>query len=248
MENFAPASLELCLSKSPTIEEILTIESDRAEGKFFLAHGWTQQRVKSLTADGKLIVVHLEDGKSRRMWPESVVQQLWKVDSAWKPEKFATKDTQLVGTAGVYYVLAQLAFRGFHAAATHGNAPHLDILVSSPDGAATLAIQVKTTAWALRTRGRGGDKAPFELQFPLGHKAANIKSEGMFFAFVELKNFADGGMPDVYIVPSVFVYNRCNEWASNAKMVRFHVKIADMKPFKNGWHLLIEALMSNSAA
>ena len=245
MENSKSESLELRLSESPTIAEILAIEKSRAEGEFFLVHGPTQLRVTSLVANGKRIVVHFEGGESLGMQPASVRSQIWKVDLTWQPEILATKNPQLVGTAGVYYVMAQLAFRGFHAAATHGNAPHIDILVSSPDGGATLAIQVKTTEWAVRTRGRGGDKKPHTLDFALGHKAAAKNRVNLFFAFVDLKNFGGDGKPEVYIIPSNIVYEHCKEWANNVKMVRFQPTIAELEPFKNGWLLLTQALISH---
>jgi hypothetical protein len=64
----------------------------------------------------------------------------------------------LIGTAGVYHVASQLAQQGFHAAVTFGNAPSVDILVASPNGSSTISLQVKTSHWALRTRGRGSKK------------------------------------------------------------------------------------------
>ena len=51
-------------------------------------------------------------------------------------------------TAGVYFVAAQLAAKGFHAAPIFGNAPSVDILVGMSDGAAALSLQVKTTMFA----------------------------------------------------------------------------------------------------
>jgi len=70
------------------------------------------------------------------------------------------RPAMLTGTAGVYYVAYQLAARGFHAAATYGNAPSVDLLVGLLDGAASLSLQVKASDWALRTRGRGKNKRP----------------------------------------------------------------------------------------
>jgi hypothetical protein len=52
-------------------------------------------------------------------------------------------NSQLLGTGDTYYVMAQLALRGFHASCTFGNAPYVDVLVSTPDGHTTLSIQVK---------------------------------------------------------------------------------------------------------
>ena len=93
----------------------------------------------------------------------------------------------LTGTAGVYFVASQLAARGFHAAPTFGNAPAVDILVSRADGSASLSIQVKTTGWALRTRGRGKNKQPHHYEWDIGEKSAKRNSPDLFFAFVDLK-------------------------------------------------------------
>jgi hypothetical protein len=86
------------------------------------------------------------------------------------------------GTAGVYYVMYRLAAQGYHASCTIGNAPYLDILVSSENGEHNLAIQVKTTEHAMRHRGKGDLRKPHELQFPLGHKAARLNSLKVIYA------------------------------------------------------------------
>ncbi len=106
----------------------------------------------------------------------------------------------LVGTAGVYFVASRLAAKGFHAAPTFGNAPHVDILVGLPDGEATASIQVKTTWRALRTRGRGKDKQPHHYEWDVGERYAKLSRPGLFFAFVDLKG-AGTKLPDVFIVP-----------------------------------------------
>ena len=87
----------------------------------------------------------------------------------------------LIGTAGVYHVASQLAQQGFHAAVTFGNAPSVDILVGQPEGAATLSLQVKTSHWALRTRGRGQNKQPHHYEWDVGQKSANLNQPDLFF-------------------------------------------------------------------
>jgi hypothetical protein len=245
MEIFPAILLAEWLGKVPSMSEIVELENARLAGEFRLAHGPKQQEIISLTIDGKRALALLANGETLPLTPSRLCDELWRVDESWEPQTLGPKDSQMVGTAGVYYVMSQLAFRGFHAAATHGNAPYLDILVASPDGATALSLQVKTTAWAERTRGRGGARVPYELQWPLGHKAARHQSDNLFFAFVDLKDFGGAGKPDVYIVPSRFVRTYCAEWVDTVKMVRFHVPIATMKPFKEGWHLLTEALAAN---
>ena len=145
-------------------------------------------------------------------------------------------DPQLLGTGGTYYVMSQLALQGFHASCTFGNAPYVDVLVSAADGRQTLAIQVKTAFKA--TRGR----VPYELQWPLGRRAAKIDHPNFFFALVDLKELAATAIPDVYIVPSAFVSSYCAPWVDEVKWVRLHIAYDAMQPFKNNWDSLHHAL------
>ena len=147
--------------------------------------------------------------------------------------------SRLTGTAGEHYVAFKLSCLGFIAAMTRDGSPTVDILVSNLYGNKTLAIQVKTTDWATRTRGRGKSKKPYELQFPLGYNSANRKDDDFFFTFVDLNGLDwDEKEPDVYIVPSNFVYEYCKSWIDKVKMVRLHIEIDKMEQFKNNWELL----------
>jgi hypothetical protein len=138
------------------------------------------------------------------------------------------------GTAGVYYVMYQLAARGFHASGTMGNAPYLDILVSSEEGDRSLAIQVKTTEHALRHRGRGDQRKPHHLEFPLGYKAAKLNRPGVLFAFVDLAVWSDK-QPVVYLVPSPKVHEFCAGWVDSVPMVRFHPAVEWMVQYREAW-------------
>jgi hypothetical protein len=106
----------------------------------------------------------------------------------------------MTGMSGVHYVASTLLFREIHAAITTGNAPNVDVLAGLKKGTATVGIQVKTARDALRHRGRGKDKKPYEYQFPLGEKYAKSLISGLWFAFVDLKKFE--ALPDVYILKS----------------------------------------------
>ena len=112
----------------------------------------------------------------------------------------------LIGTAGVYHVASQLASRGLHAAVTFGNAPSVDILVGQLQGASTLSLQVKTSHWALRNRGRGQNKQPHHYEWDVGIKSAGLSHPDLFFAFVDLK-LGKGELPEVFIVPSRRVFD-----------------------------------------
>src|SRR5689334_8212230 len=106
--------------------------------------------------------------------------------------------SNLTAAAGEHYVAYKLSCMGFIAALPRGGSMGIDILVSNSDGSRTLAIQVKTTNWAMRTRGRGQNKAPYELQFPLGYKSAKINNPNLIFAFVDLHGLQGATQPDVY--------------------------------------------------
>jgi len=113
-----------------------------------------------------------------------------------------------IGTAGVYHVMSELSLLGYHAAATHGNAPDFDILVCNSDGEKSVAIQVKSTRWAARKKGT-------ELDFPLGYKAAKyLNRETLFFAFVDFDviNPDHRKKPDIYLIPSSRVHQFCESW------------------------------------
>jgi hypothetical protein len=155
----------------------------------------------------------------------------------------------LVGTAGVYFVASQLAAKGFHAAPTFGNAPSVDILVGLPDGAATLSIQVKTSMNAIRYRGRGGKREKHHYEWDLGTKSARLNRLGLFFAFVDLKKM-DKDMPDVFIVPSSFIYDKFERYLEKKPTrPRWHPRIEEVEPFKNDWNSLrryLEVASSNN--
>ena len=152
----------------------------------------------------------------------------------------------LVGTAGVYFVASRLAAKGFHAAPTFGNAPHVDILVGLPDGEATASIQVKTTWRALRTRGRGKDKQPHHYEWDVGERSARLNQPGLFFAFVDLKG-AGTELPDVFIVPSEVIYKQFERALETKKlaMVRWHPRCEMANEYKNRWDLLESHLKGN---
>lgn len=150
--------------------------------------------------------------------------------------------SQLLGTGGTYYVMAQLALRGFHASCTFGNAPYVDVLVSAPDGHTTLSVQVKTALRATRYRGRGENRRAYELQWPIGYKAATTSNDNLFFAFVDLFGLEADTVPDVYVVPSEFVKSYCAPWVEEVKWVRLHIPHEQFQCFRNNWEDLSEAL------
>jgi len=150
----------------------------------------------------------------------------------------------LTGTAGVYFVASWLAAKGFHAAPTFGNAPSVDILVGDPNGAATLSLQVKTSRWALRTRGRGTNKYPDHYEWDIGERSAKLRQPDLFFALVDLKG-VKADLPDVFIIPSDIIckaFDRPYFKSGGKRRWRYHPKVDSISQFKNNWKILEDYL------
>lgn len=158
------------------------------------------------------------------------------------PEERSRGRANLTGAAGEHYVAYKLSCLGFIAALPRGGSMGVDILVSNADGSRTIAIQVKTTDWAMRTKGRGALKVPHELQFPLGYKAAKLDNENLVFAFVDLRGLRDEASPDVYLVPARVINEYCRDWIDYVKWVRLHIEIAQFAKYKNDWALIEKML------
>ncbi|WP_198045026.1 hypothetical protein [Spirosoma montaniterrae] len=158
-----------------------------------------------------------------------------------------SKDSQFVGAAGTYYVMAKLASMRIHASVTFGNAPYVDILACSPTGEKQIAIQVKTAEFARRTRGRGSDKKWAKLDWALSYKAVKTPKSNLFFAFVDLGGAWDFHQssniwqPTVYIIPSVRLTNEiCKDWQEGWWRLQVDNNVIDS--FKEDWKSIEEAL------
>jgi len=146
----------------------------------------------------------------------------------------------LIGTAGVYHVASQLAQQGFHAAVTFGNAPSVDILVASPNGSSTISLQIKTSHWALRTRGRGSKKQPHHYEWDVGQKSAYLNQTDLFFAFVDLK-LGKCELPEVFIVPSQRVFDAFDKpyfKSGTSRSWRWHPGLKEIEEYKTAWATL----------
>ena len=150
----------------------------------------------------------------------------------------------LVAAAGEHYVAYFLSRLGLIAALVRQGSPSIDVLASNQNGSKTVGIQVKTTGWAERTRGRGTDKKPFELQFPLGHRAIEEASPSTVFCFEDLRDPEDlDARPDVYIVPTkVLMREYRGDDIRRHSYFRHHRRIERMARFKNDWRPILEAL------
>ena len=111
------------------------------------------------------------------------------------------KDKVLTGLAGEFYVLAQLAERGFTAALTLGNTKNVDIIVTSPNGKKITRLEVKTSSLPLRYEHLFG-KDRFHI-WAMGEKHEKIKDKNLTYCFVVLKG--KGVLPSFFIVSSSYV-------------------------------------------
>ncbi|MFN3408723.1 MAG: hypothetical protein ACK45B_07000 [Limisphaerales bacterium] len=149
----------------------------------------------------------------------------------------------LVAAAGEHFVAYKLSCLGYLAAPVRIGSPATDLLAATLDGSRTVAIQVKTTGWAERTRGRGTNKTPHHLEFPLGHAAVEKASDSLIFCFVDLRGSAPDTLPDVYIVPAKTLLAEYKGWdIRQHSFFRHHRPIEHMAPFKNEWKPVIKAL------
>jgi hypothetical protein len=148
--------------------------------------------------------------------------------------------TSLVGSAGVYFVASRLNAMQLQCAATFGNVPSVDILVSSIGGSALISLQVKTTMWGIRWRGRGDDRKLDHYEWEIGWKSARLNNPSLFFALVDLKNFKE--LPDVFIVPSKVIARYFAAGPEGWPRARYHESIKKLKPYKNDWKTILERL------
>lgn len=159
---------------------------------------------------------------------------------------------QLLGVAGVHYVTAKLARLGMHVVPTTRNVKGPDIFVGNEDGDRWSPVQVKTTQFAARTRGRGKNKVLGRYEWDIGWSsvfwAHRIQPSG-YFALVDMRD--DGSdrhrtwsnePPDVYVVPTGVIaewFPPNQEWPR----ARYHPKIAEIEEYRNNWSAMVEALL-----
>lgn len=145
--------------------------------------------------------------------------------------------TSLIGAAGVYFVAARLNAMGLQCAPTFGNVPSVDVLVSNIDGSAMISLQVKTTGYALRERGRGEDRKPHHYEWDIGWKSARLNIPNLFFALVDLKDFVE--LPDVFVVPSKIIAAYFEGGDPEVwRRARYHEIIEELSPYKNNWDII----------
>jgi hypothetical protein len=102
-----------------------------------------------------------------------------------RPKASARMANNLVGTAGEYYVCAELCRRGYLALLTPKNNPLFDVVATNANGSTSVSIQVKTRS-VNNTQG-----------WKLGNQVGVAETPGV--PFIVLVNLHDDRLPDFYV-------------------------------------------------
>lgn len=151
----------------------------------------------------------------------------------------AKRSGQFTGVSGVHYVASYLAYLGYHAVPTIRNVAGPDIVVSTPDDSKLLSLQVKTTAWAMRTRGRGKNKKAHHYEWDIGWSSARRNHPNLYYALVDLRDF--NGLPDVFVLPSKVIHGYFAGGDPTVwRRARYHPLLEEVELYKNNWEILFK--------
>ena len=162
-----------------------------------------------------------------------------------------TVDSTNVGLAGEFYVLAQLAQRGFVASLTLANTKAVDILVFNESLDHLFKLEVKTTNQPPRRDKLFSDDLVYS--WPMSAKHERVADSRLFFCFVALQGPCT--LPLFFIVPSSYVADYVREqhlyWqrarareGTLTSMRQFRIRITDPLAFRDNWSLLSGQLPS----
>jgi hypothetical protein len=151
-------------------------------------------------------------------------------------------DHATTGLAGEYYVLAQLAHRGFVGTMTLGHTKGVDILVSNPALSSLFKVEVKTTQ-KTPAHERLFGKGQF-LRWVMSAKHEMISDPKLYYCFVFLRGPAD--RPRFFVVPSKYVaqyvHHEHRQWLASRKqtesptpMRTFRIPSDDPDGFEDNW-------------
>jgi hypothetical protein len=159
----------------------------------------------------------------------------------------ARSANNLVGTAGEYYVCAELCRLGYLALLTPKNNPLFDIVATDPMGERSVSIQVKTRS----VQNKYGWKLGANISS--GHAPSSL--------FVVLVNLEKSGLPDFYIYEYPILAGRVSqvyvEYISKPKRdgsprmevgFRWFDEVSfneDDRSRKNNWQPIINALSTS---
>lgn len=155
-------------------------------------------------------------------------------------------DTQIAAAAGEHFVAYKIATLGFVPALVRQRVPGIDLLVSSPDGARTIGLHVKSSSSAVRDKD-GADA--FQLRFPLGQRVISGLGDKTILCFVDLRRWNPQDGPDVYIVPAKELKKEY-DGVQIRKYAQFHHHrpMAAMERYRNNWQPVLDALQPEEVA
>lgn len=151
-------------------------------------------------------------------------------------------DRALVGLAGEYHVLAQLAQRGYVGALTLGHTKGVDILVTNPRSGTIRKVEVKTTRRGLARHHVFGPSL-FHC-WPLSVKHESVSAKDLVYCFVTLGQ--PGELPKFFLVPAPevaqYVKWEHQHWLKARSgrendMRMFRVEERDPKGYRDNWAL-----------
>lgn len=152
-------------------------------------------------------------------------------------------DTARIGLAGEFYVLAQLAQRGYVATLTLGNTKQVDIVVYNRRKRRYWRVEVKTTQEGLKSELLFG-KEKFHI-WQLSDKHEKITDRDLVYCFVALSTADD--LPKFFLVPSKVVAEyvawQHKHWLNAPRsravkdnpMRRFRIEASDPRGYANNW-------------
>lgn len=157
----------------------------------------------------------------------------------------AVQDKSLIGLAGEYHVLAQLAERGIVGALTLGHTKGIDILLTNPRTGTVRRVEVKTTR-AKPSKASLFGPNPF-FSWTMSAKHETVAARDLIYCFVYL---AGAGMaPHIFVVPSRIVAryvrwehqhwlrSRPRKPGYDNNMRRFRIEEHDPSGYANNWRL-----------
>ena len=151
-------------------------------------------------------------------------------------------DKNQIGLAGEFYVLAQLAQRGFIGTLTLGHTKGIDILVSDSRFKTLFRVEVKTTRRKPHHEHLFG-KSKF-YGWPMSEKHESIRDDRLFYCFVCLGAIDE--LPKFFIVPSKhvasYVRKQHKQWLASREakvevttMRRFRIEVTDPNGYQDNW-------------
>jgi len=151
-------------------------------------------------------------------------------------------DKALVGLAGEYHVLAQLAERSYVGALTLGHTKGVDILVANPRSGTVRKVEVKTTRRALARHRVFGPSLFYS--WPLSVKNESVSAQDLVYCFVMLGQ--PGELPKFFLVPAPevahYVKWEHQHWLKATAgrendMRLFRIEEHDPKGYRDNWAL-----------